>query len=170
MPGWDKRPVPEKVHRREITARVKRRRTCNDERPYFPVTWTLPSDVVGVGDFGPLWVADRDYWIAGVMASMDSNAAGSDVELNVIRIAFSGGLHEQIVTSDSRINIPVGLNIDAATSGDDASLDEPDFDILGLIRGDQVYPTITQFGTGDRMEITLQLVPVRQIALEWLGT
>lgn len=170
MPGWDKRPVPEKVHRRDITARVKRRRTCNDERPYFPVTWTIPAEVVGVGDFGPIWAADRDFWIAGVKATMDSDAGGSDVELNIRWLSYSGSTDSPVLNSDSRVHIEVGQQVDAPSRGDTASLDEPDFNIITLLRGEKAYPRITQFGSGDRMEITLQLVPVRQQALEWLGS
>lgn len=162
MPQWDQRHVPEKVHRRETNARVRRRRTCNDERPYFPVTWTIPSAVVGEGDFGPEWTADKDFWIAGVSTGMDSPAAGDDVRVNIRRIT-TGGADAAVLNSDSRVRIEVGDKTDSATNGNDAPLDEPDFNILELFRGEKVYPRIVQFGSGDRMEITLQLVPVASV-------
>jgi hypothetical protein len=162
MPQWDQRHVPEKVHRREPNARVRRRRTCNDERPYFPVTWTIPSEVVGEGDFGPLWVADKDFWISGVSVAMDSNAGGSDVHVNIRRVT-TGGADAAVLGSDSRIVIETGENTDSATNGNAADLDEPDFNIIEVFRGETVYPRIIQFGTGDRMEITLQLVPVASV-------
>jgi hypothetical protein len=162
MPQWDQRHVPEKVHRRDLNARVRRRRTCNDEKPYFPVTWTLPSEVVGAGDHGPKWVADRDYWFAEVSAAMDSNAGGSDVELNIRRITKAGA-DAAVLASDSRIVIPVGEDTDSVSNEDATPLDLPDYNILQLLKGERIYVRILQFGTGDRMEITANLVPVASV-------
>lgn len=153
-------PLTPKVHRRDFTARVRRRRTCTRDVPYFPVTWTIPSPAVD--DFGPRWVADRDYWIGGVMAAMDANAGGSDLRLNIRRINTGGG-DAAVLASDSRIRIATGSQTDAATNGTDADLDVGDFAIEKLFRGERVYPRITQFGTGDRLEVTLQLVPIRTV-------
>lgn len=160
--------IPERVHRRDITAKVRKRRLCLDDRPYAPVIWTIPASVLAVADFGPMWRADRDYYIARVAATIglhvdadhpaDGTPGGQAVKTNIRHVTADLATDSAVMSSDSI------LDIDPNSHKDAADVTQGEFNILTLDEGEYLYPRVTQIGTtrpGGVLQVTVTLVPVR---------
>ena len=161
--------IPERIRRRSITAKVRKRRICRDDRPYVPVIWTIPASLLDATDFDPMWRCDRDYYIARVAVTVglhfdddhpasDGTPGGQAIQLNLYRLEAALDVGDWIMATD---NV---LDVDADTHQDAANVTEGEFNILRLYEGEMVYPSIFQIGStrpGGVTQITMTLVPVR---------
>ncbi len=168
------RQVASKVHRRTGLARpVYKRRTCSDNRAYSTVPFTIPGDVEAI-NYGPMWRADRDYWVARLTANVglhiegshptDGTPGGHDLVCNMRRVDAADNSNDQaILVSDGRLRIPENRHRDAVNDEDDGAFSVDDFNIHRLAEGDHIYPAISAVGTtrpGTGLVVSIVLVPI----------
>jgi hypothetical protein len=174
LPGsvrQDKR-VPDQVHRRALARQPHKIRLCRDNRAYALVPFTIPG-VVTATDYGPEWRADRDYWIAKIVAEVgrhntathpsDGTPAGQAIRANMRRVKSDLSTDVPILGSDSRLRIDVNHHQDAINNGEDGAFEESDFNITRLAEGDRMYVRVLQVGTtrpGTGLVVTAVLVPI----------
>lgn len=168
MPGFGQDiDNPEKVHRRDITHKVKvgRRRLCRDERNYFVQSFTVFGDII-VDDFAPMWPVDRDYYFAKIRVVLglhngdhpdDGTPSGSEVHLNLRVVSQDLSSDNPVLDDDARLAITEDHHTDADT------IEEGHYLIKKLFKGEFVYLRISQIGSGrpgTHMVVTMTLVPV----------
>lgn len=165
--GLDSIDNPEKVHRRDITHRIKvgRRRLCRDERNYFVQSFTIKDDIF-VDDFAPMWTVDRDYYFAKIRANVglhngdhpdDGTPSGTPIHLNVRVVSADLSTDSAVLDNDARLEIDVNKHFDADT------VEEGHYNIKKLFTGESVYIRVSQVGSGrpgTHLVTSLTLVPV----------
>jgi hypothetical protein len=159
LPSHDYSHVPDKVYRRRVGRTPHARRSCRDNRPYVVVPWTLPGAVT-TGEHPPYWIADRDYWIAGCHATVDTPSSSGDIQINAHVTRRGTGDIGNIMTSDTRLRIEPDENEDSLDEARDGIMEESDLHIKRLKRGDRVHVEIVADGTGaEHLVFVLELVP-----------
>ena len=163
--------VPSKAQRRTRQNPYKRK-LCRDDRNYVYIQFTISGDLT-TGDFGPMWRAERNFWVARVSANCgkhdndthpnDGTPSGSSIQVNVVRIKkdLTGGAG--LIASDSRVNIQPDKHHDSTTDDAEGEMVEADINIPRLYTGDHIFPRISQVGSGrpgTGMVVTAVLVPV----------
>lgn len=168
----DVKVLPESVHRRRLARQPRKQRLCKDNRNYMSIPYTI-TPTVSVGDWGPMWRADRDYWIAKVTANCgkhdsthpnDGCPIGASLQANMIRVKADLSNPAPILTSDTKIAIADGHHQDVANDSENGVLTAGDFALTQLFMGEHVFPRILQVGStspGGPLVLTLVLVPVR---------
>lgn len=159
--------TPQRVHRRDPTVRLRRRRACLDDRPYAPHQFTIPAAILADNtDYEPEWKVDRRYWVAGATASVgvhkngthpsDGAVGGSALTCNfrVVEGATEVALFNSVLT------IPVGEHgdeFDAETN----PFQRSDVNVERLHPGQSVFARVINWGSSGTLVMTLVLVPVR---------
>lgn len=164
--------IPNKVHRRVLGRPVHALRVCDDRRNYVVVPFTIPGAIT-VADYGPMWWANRDFWIARITANIgrhdegthpdDGTPSGTSVLLNMRRVTGDLSLDSAVLVADARLNIGVDHHQDAVNDSEDGAYDESDFAIKRLAEGDHIYPRISRIGSGrpgTGLVVTAVLVPI----------
>jgi hypothetical protein len=165
--------LPERVHRRKLAHEPRKRRLCRDNRAYTTVPYTI-TPTASVGVWGPMWRADRNYWIAKVTANAgthdgsthpnDGCPIGSAITLNLHRVLADLSNDTLILGNNQKIEIAAGHHQDVANDSENGLLQEGDFNITQLSIGDHVYPEVYSVGSsspGGPLVVSLVLVPVR---------
>lgn len=165
--------LPERVHRKPLAKQPRKRRLCRDNRAYTSIPYTI-TPTVSVGDWGPMWRADRDYWIAKVTANAGKHDAsthpndgcpiGASLQANMIRVKADLSDPVPILTTDTKIEIASGHHQDVANDSENGDLQAGDFALTQILIGQHVFPRILQVWSsapGGPLVLTLVLVPVR---------
>lgn len=165
--------LPERVHRKPLAKAPRKRRLCRDNRAYTSIPYTI-TPTVSVGDWGPMWRADRDYWIAKVTANCgkhdssthpnDGCPIGASLEANMILVPADLSSETAILTTNTKIEIASGHHQDVANDSENGPLTAGDFNVSQITLGQHVFPRILQVGSttaGGPLVLTLVLVPVR---------
>lgn len=163
---------PAKVKRRALARPPQKRRLCTDDRNYVFIPFTIQG-VLTTGNFGPMWPADRNYWIARITLNigrhddathpLDGTPAGQAILGNMRRVTSDLAHDAAILASDSRLKVDVNRHRDAINDEDEGAAVEGDFAILRLDEGEHIYPRLLQVGTtrpGTAAVMTAVLVPI----------
>lgn len=168
-PSYETGYAPKTVRKHR---RVTKRRICDDNRNYVPVQFTIPG-VLSVGDKGPMWRADRDYYIARVFANVglhkdgthpnDGTPSGSDITVQVARVLVDYSATGNVLASDSRVRIQPGEHHDSSNTDEDGDFVGTDLNIKKLKYREHIYPVVGAVGSGrpgTAMVVTVMLVPI----------
>ena len=182
-PGGDSGPpvsyikVPSKVHRRTLAHPVYKRRSCRDNRVYDVVPFTIAGPIA-IGDYGPMWRADRDYWIARATVNIgthddgthpnDGTPGGSSARFNFIRVIagspnWVAPSNASVLNSDSRLVVYENHHQDAINNDEDGAVATDDFNIHHLEEGEHVFLRVISVGSsrpGTRAVASLTLIPI----------
>ena len=169
--------VPSKAHRRTLAHPVYKRRSCRDNRVYDVVPFTIAGPIA-VGDYGPMWRADRDYWIARATVNIgthddgthpnDGCPSGSSARFNFIRVIagdanWTAPSNDSILGSDQRLIVYQNHHQDAINNEEDGPVDDLDFNIKHLDEGEHVFLRVLAVGSsspGIRAVASLTLIPI----------
>jgi hypothetical protein len=168
----NEKQIPSKVQRNVLMRTPHKRRICQDNRNYVEVPFTIPGAVQAI-NYGPMWRADRDYWIAKITANVgrhdtathpnDGTPGGLAIRINMRRVSVDLSSDAAILTSDLRLVIAENHHQDAVNDEENGRFDENDFNLTRLAEGQHIYPRITQIGTtrpGTGLVVTAVLVPI----------
>jgi hypothetical protein len=145
---------------------------CRDNRAYAFVPFTIPGPVE-VLDYGPMWRADRDYWIARLVANVgrhdtdshpnDGTPGGGYIRVNMRRVSRDYSSDISILTADNRLAILEDHHQDVVNDEDTHDFNRADFNIHRLKFGEHIYPSVTAIGSsrpGTGLVVTIVLVPI----------
>lgn len=164
--------VPSKVHRRDLTAKVRKRRICVDDRNYVPIAFTIPSTNIGPGDYAPMFPIDRELWVAKVTAECGLHDSGShpadgaavdEITINIRVVSADLSTDTALISSDSRLRIAQDEHQDTITNGTDLGWSGSNFNFRTLEPGMHIYVRIVNHNaeTGGTLVVTFWGVPVR---------
>jgi hypothetical protein len=169
--------VPSKVHRHTLAHPVYKIRSCRDNRVYDVVPFTVAGPIA-VGDYGPMWRADRDYWIARATVNigthndnthpLDGCPTGSAAKFNFIRVIagdpnWTAPTNDSVLNSDQRLVVNPNHHQDAINDAEDGAVTTDDFNIHHLEEGEHVFLRILAVGSsvpGIRAVASLTLIPI----------
>lgn len=169
--------VPGKAHRRTLAHPVYKRRSCRDNRVYDVVPFTI-AGLIAVGDYGPMWRADRDYWIARATVNIgthddnthpnDGCPGGSAAKFNFIRVIagdadWNSPSNTSVLNSDQRLVVGENHHQDAINDEEDGAVQEDDFNVAFLEEGEHVFLRVLAVGSsrpGTRAVASLTLIPI----------
>ena len=172
--------IPEKVHYQDTfstgsagfgISKIRKRRLCKDNRPYFAVPITTIG-AVSVFHYPNGWAVDRPYWIARVTATAgvhdddthpdDGAPQGQAIRIQLVREQEDESGQGNILDQDTRIRIDASTHRDVITTGDEGPFNDSHLNIKRLFPGEVVSLNITQVGStspGGPVTVTLMLVP-----------